>query len=471
MVRCGRVSILRSACGLIILLACLTAVAQESPRLASVPEALAQTPTLAPRLTKGIPEVRGEETLTPAPMPLARIPGALDEEAPTPAPLVASGIPVPLADVPAPEALDGALEESSDMPLDEPVVRTADPSAEIELVRERYPDGAVKIERQVTRDIEGNYMNHGTFTMYDPHGAILRTGEYRNGKQHGLWTRYFDEGDGDLFSRKYSKQFPGPFVSEATFVDGKLHGAWTITSRTRRKIIEWHFDSGTRHGKSTWWYPSGEKRREVDYNGGELDGEFLEWGLDNKLVTKAPFVGGRLLTRKVKWYAPGKVFYEGSYLLSREVSVPLYDWWNGTATAVTLGESGPDHKHGPWTSWYRNGQRKVAGRYREDVPVGKFTWWYENGQKQAEGEYVDGEQASTWITWYPNGQKQSTGQYDHAVPVGKWMRWEANGKLTEVHDYTLNPLEDEQISSDDKDSKEELESAKKPGAGKTNRRT
>ena len=46
-------------------------------------------------------------------------------------------------------------------------VRIADDGAEIEVIRERYPNRSVKIEREVTQDAEGNYVNHGSWKMWD----------------------------------------------------------------------------------------------------------------------------------------------------------------------------------------------------------------------------------------------------------------------------------------------------------------
>src|SRR5262245_2176489 len=37
---------------------------------------------------------------------------------------------------------------------------------EVEVIRERYPDGKVRVERQVTLDADGNYVNHGPWKWY-----------------------------------------------------------------------------------------------------------------------------------------------------------------------------------------------------------------------------------------------------------------------------------------------------------------
>ena len=307
---------------------------------------------------------------------------------------------------------------------------------ETEVVRERHPDGRIRIEREVALDDEKNYVNHGSFKMVDPRGKVVAEGQYRTGKRHGRWVRHFAAGQKEPFSGVLDRRLTGPFVSEATFVDGKLHGTWTITSATtNHKVIEWQFAHGVRHGTATWWYPSGQTWRTASYKNGMPDGEHLEWGQDKKLVRQATFVDGRELVTKVQWYARGKKQYEGSYRMARQPQ-PDFDWWTGTAETARAPKTGPDQKHGPWTAWYADGQKQAEGRYEEDMPVGKFTWWHPNGQKEAEGEYVAGLQEGTWITWHPNGMKESEAAYKAGILTDRLLRWESDGKLVEIQDFT-----------------------------------
>ena len=76
---------------------------------------------------------------------------------------------------------------------------TAD--TKVELVTERYPNGNVKIERQVTRDANGNYVNQGTYKAYDLDGKVQKTGEFVDGKQQGKWTQTSPKTT-DIFSRR-----------------------------------------------------------------------------------------------------------------------------------------------------------------------------------------------------------------------------------------------------------------------------
>ena len=308
----------------------------------------------------------------------------------------------------------------------------------VEQITERYPDGNVRIERQVTQDAEGNYVNHGIFTEYDPKGHIFRSGEYCNGKLNGRWAQNFDAGQQGLFSDQFEKQYQGPFVSEATFSEGKLHGAWIVRSANGRKIIQWQFDNGVRQGKSTWWYSNGLVRRDVNYKNGQPDGDLVEYNPDGKVRARFSFIEGRLIVPVVEWSGPRQKSYEGHYLLGTVTSTTVYDWWNDIIHSEPIQGQPAKLKHGPWTAWYPNGQIKVRGSYEMDVPTGTFTWWYENGQKQAEGQYAQGQKNGKWLTWHMNGQKESDGTYVAGVLSAKWTRWSTDGKVAEVVDYSLD---------------------------------
>jgi antitoxin component YwqK of YwqJK toxin-antitoxin module len=45
---------------------------------------------------------------------------------------------------------------------------------------------------------------------------------------------------------------------------------------------------------------------------------------------------------------------------------------------------------GTATSWYKTGQVRFEGRYKNGVLNGKSTWWMRNGQKEYEATYSNG---------------------------------------------------------------------------------
>jgi antitoxin component YwqK of YwqJK toxin-antitoxin module len=329
------------------------------------------------------------------------------------------------------EAAPLTSEESADAAAE-------DSGAGIDVIRERFPDSKVKIERHVTQDAEGNFYNHGLWTQWDEKGRLVGSGEYRYGKRNGRWNRWYGSTEAAMLNGPLYKDFVAPFAAEATFEDGVLHGVWTIYDSKNHKVCEWSFDHGDRSGKSVWYYPNGQKRREVDYRANEIDGEIKEWGSDNKVVVSEKYIDGRRLAPQVDYYSPGQKRDEGWILYGREITKANYDFWNGVATIQVVGTDGPNQRQGLWTWWHQNGQKKMEGRYEADQPTGKFTWWYATGQKQLEGEYISGKQQGKFTWWHPNGQKQLEGAYIAGVLSGKWSRWNVDGRVVEVGDYSAD---------------------------------
>ncbi|MGO9112475.1 MAG: hypothetical protein ACLP9L_24860 [Thermoguttaceae bacterium] len=304
----------------------------------------------------------------------------------------------------------------------------------LEMVTERYADGKVKIEREVSQDTAGNYINQGTFKLYAPTGEVIKTGEFLNGKRQGKWSQQFAKDEGHLFSASQDKPWSGPFTSEATFQDGRLHGAWTIKDSHNQSVVEWCFDNGTPSGTWTWWHPNGQKRLEATFVNGALNGDVLEWDRDGKTVNQNTYIDGKCVVKTVGWYTLGRKRYEGTYLRASNMPEATYDWWNSTITMSANVPAVADQQHGLWTEWYPSGNKKTAGEYDRGVAVGKITWWYENGQEQAEGEFEAGQKNGTWITWHPNGLKESLAEYKAGKPASKSLAWSADGKLVESHE-------------------------------------
>jgi len=319
------------------------------------------------------------------------------------------------------------VEPESSQSLDEP---------QVEVVLQRYSNRKVEIERHVVQDSEGNYVNDGMWTKWNQNGVLQARGEYRDGRRDGIWLRRFSSGELKLGKGHNFRQFQAPFLAEANFVDGQLHGDWIIIDAKKRHVSQWQFDHGKRSGKWIWWYSSGKKFREVDYLDGELDGEWLEWEVDGVVARRDHYRKGRRHAKYAREYDRGIKQVEGWFLYGRENIEYTNNFWRGATVAKVLGKDGPDKKHGVWTWWYRNGGKALEGNFVEDLPVGKFTWWHSNGQRSAEGEYVEGDQQGLWTWWHANGQKSLQGIYQDGGQSGRWSEWGEDGKLVEVQEHT-----------------------------------
>ena len=351
--------------------------------------------------------------------------------------LLALTAPAPLIgqDGPIFEALD--VEELPPAPeevLDEPVLSSPDTAPEPELIRERYDNRRVRIEREVIQDAEQNYINHGRWKQWDEQGNVSVEGQYHYNLRNGVWTRIYRTRDVKLLNVAPFNQGQLPLVSQANFQDGELDGKWVIYDLNKQKLCEWEFSRGRRHGTSAWWYLNGQKMREISYEDGSIDGELREWDRSGKLVTRDQYDDGRRLDTKTDYFPNRAKRWEGT-VLHPQLVLDHADEWE-SCTLATYKQDGTPVKHGVWTSWYANGQRKLEGRYEHDTPAGEFVWWHPNGQRSLVAAYKDGKKHGQWTWWHANGQKSIQGRYANDDPTSDWLWWNEVGKVAQRADFS-----------------------------------
>lgn len=327
-----------------------------------------------------------------------------------------------MEELPAAQAVVEGLTAAIDTP--------SKPAAE--LVTERYPDGKIKVEREVIQDDEQNYIQHGSYKTYDTQGRVVIHGHYKHNEMDGLWTRIYYTRETALLNKAPFNQGQLPLVSQAHFHSGQLHGKWVIYDQLKRKLSEWEFNDGKRHGLSSWWYANGMDMRKISYRDGTIHGELSEWDRNSKKVTAHIYQDGRRLETKTEYYANRAKKAEGPVLYPKLVLETPDDWQE--CTLATYSQSGEAEKHGVWQSWHSNGQRHLQGQYAHDIPAGSFTWWHANGQKSLAAEFRDGKRHGTWTWWHPNGLKSIQGDYANDTPVSNWLWWNEAGKVVQRAD-------------------------------------
>jgi antitoxin component YwqK of YwqJK toxin-antitoxin module len=317
---------------------------------------------------------------------------------------------------------------------------------EVEVIRERYPDGKVKIERQVTLDADGNYVNHGPWKLYSPSEIIVAEGQYDMGRRVGSWTRWLGRNDSKVFAQQPLKSFKPPYASQATFSDGVMDGEWLVVDADNNKMLQISISSGKRNGLMITFLPTGKTFRQSSFDQGVPVGDVLE--ADSKtgeLKRVATYIDGRRIVTKTAHYNRNRnrnrkgeelKKSEEMFLAATTVAKTADSFWN-----VTLAEyesQGTDLHHGPSKMWFENGKLQVDGFYQQDKRSGTFTYWYENGQIAATGEYVDDLPNDIWVWWHENGQKAAVGKYDSGKLVDDWRWWNEDGKLAQERTYTGN---------------------------------
>lgn len=296
-----------------------------------------------------------------------------------------------------------------------------------ETLTQRYPNGQVMIEREVSQDSHGNYMNDGTWKMLDLQQQIMGIGRFQNGQMVGLWRRLHDDRSHPWLGSSEFRGFQFPLVSSAEFKAGLLHGVWVIKDAQERKLVEFTYEEGKRHGTGTWWYPNGQMRRRVHFQEDRLHGVWSEWAQDSTLQTENWFTEGKRINRETNYYSENRPESELSFLEAPLELVGQDDWWN--ARPATYAPVGTTVQTGPVKAWYDNGQKHLAGYYRDGQRHGEFAWWHPNGNRKLIGQYENGARIGSWTWWHENGLKAAEGTYRDDQPIGDWLAWDESGEL------------------------------------------
>ena len=124
---------------------------------------------------------------------------------------------------------------------------------EVRIVKQYWPDGRLRLRKQVSEQSDGTLVNHGTYARW-----------YDNGR----------------------KEF------EATFIQGRNHGRATRWHRNGQKSVEEHYVYGKRHGTRRTWDENGVKRKEEHHVDDEPDGIWTVWDKHGRIKWQGRFDHG-----------------------------------------------------------------------------------------------------------------------------------------------------------------------------------
>lgn len=349
---------------------------------------------------------------------------AAREQAPVPAKASSVAVPAPPAPVTTQKSTTESAPEDNDE-TDSAVVE----GKSVETIRERSTQGQVRVLRQVAQDADGNYQNHGVWKRWDADGHLIAVGDYRDGQRHGDWEQVLFAEHTSILKQAPYLEFAGPFLSEAHFERGKLHGLWKISDVDGRKISEIELASGNRHGKALWYHPNGQRSLEIHYVDGVIEGDIVRWNNRGVEISRKAFRQGREIVVRTVNFENGQP--KSQYTtLSPTLIVETPDDWARTEF-VKYQVSGESVKQGKAVQFHPNGQKAMEGVFEANEPAGRHTWWHENGQKSIEGGYRDGKPDGAWTWWHPEGPKSTQGEYADGTPVGEWVWWNLEGKIVQ----------------------------------------
>lgn len=205
-------------------------------------------------------------------------------------------------------------------------------------------------------------------------------GELRDGKPHGAWSHYFDNGG----------------LSEGSYAAGKKHGEW-MEVFPDGTVFRGEYAEGLRRGR--WESIKGGDAGGGFYVAGKRHGQWKVFGVASDDET----VG---LVR------------EGLYVAGKPHGRWVIRFDDGTVREFTY-RSGV--LHGDSSSRFASGAME-EGPYVDGKKHGDWTYARPNGNRLRSGEYVDGEREGAWREYDEGGDLLEYGEYKKGEKHGDWTR-------------------------------------------------
>jgi antitoxin component YwqK of YwqJK toxin-antitoxin module len=188
--------------------------------------------------------------------------------------------------------------------LDEPEVVAEPQIVDHETIKDAYPDGKPRVERDVARFSDNHFEADGVYREYYSNGKVFVEGRFSRGRREGEWVFSYDNGQ---LNRKatYKKGQPdgswevfradGTLTAKRSFKDGQRHGEWlTYDDTGKQKLSEEHYSDGQRDGVWRAWFPSGKLKQEVSFKLGQSHGPASEWNEKGEKIAELSWVEGKL---------------------------------------------------------------------------------------------------------------------------------------------------------------------------------
>jgi antitoxin component YwqK of YwqJK toxin-antitoxin module len=126
------------------------------------------------------------------------------------------------------------------------------PVPNVETVEEYWPNGQLRLRKQVLRLEVGSFLDHGSFERWHDNGNKEYEARFVRGKKEGTTIRYHKNGrkatqqeyrNGKRHGRSVTWNSAGAMVKEEHWMDGEPHGTWTIWEEGK---VKWShtFDHG-----------------------------------------------------------------------------------------------------------------------------------------------------------------------------------------------------------------------------------
>ena len=204
--------------------------------------------------------------------------------------------------------------------LDEPEVIAKPTLVRRETHQEKYDDGKKRVERQVAYYSDNHFEADGSYREFYPNEQLFVEGQFKNGRQHGEWTFYHENGQQNR-KATYNNGQPdgawdvfradGTLAAKRSFRNGQRHGEWISYDKTgKNPLREEHYVDGLAEGVWKFWFDNGKQRQQISFKQGQLDGTTIEWDESGEKRGEVSYANGKLHGTRTLWLKDGRTIVQ-----------------------------------------------------------------------------------------------------------------------------------------------------------------
>jgi antitoxin component YwqK of YwqJK toxin-antitoxin module len=274
-----------------------------------------------------------------------------------------------------------------------------------------------------------------------PCGNVIKTCDFRNVKNCYNLLSYDDQRNLYLLKKDFATPYNG--TCSSCHQNGYLEESLTIVNGYRDGIDTSYFSNGCRqsiqayamgklNGKSTVFYESGRKEREINHVNNLLQGTYILFDDNERNDTiELHTYKNNLMDGVQKYY----------YLDSKLGKMVYYK---------------AGLQDGPHITYTDSGKVEMRLNYKQGKKDGKWTYYYESGKEAHIENWSNGLKNGEFKTVDEKGMLLQQAFYQNNLPTGKHLEYYPDGKLKYQVTYSNKSEKLEEFSIDQFGVKTEL---------------
>lgn len=287
--------------------------------------------------------------------------------------------------------------------------------------RKAYEEGVLSKVDYFKEDVQ-----IGITEYFYPNGSLKKEVPFENGKESGQGFEY-DLDDARVITLLQFKNSSLIRKQNVNRYDSQKQkqGLWMVFHKNKKIRIEGPYLNDLRNGYWKYYTSEGDLIRVEKWVNGELQEGATE-------VAKVD------IKREI-YPETGTLKFKGALQNGQATGVHREYDKEGNVVASTIYDQGiklfegivdgEGRKQGPWKHFYRSGELKASGSYKDDLKVGAWRYFFRDSTVEQRGSYANGKANGLWEWFFEDGSTLREEEYAFGLEDGASIEYNDTGAV------------------------------------------